>query len=73
MDGNFQHQNTSLMKFVIFSNHVAAEDVFFHWFILVLDSTTELVLSTNTLLIFPMLVFEGFNILNDTWWGNSPL
>ena len=52
---------------VIFSNHVTTEDVFFHWFILVLDSPVKLISSNNTLLIFPMLVFKGFNNLHDTW------
>ena len=33
---------------------------------LLLESTAELILSNNTLLVFPMLIFEGFNNLYDT-------
>ena len=62
-----QHIIDKVCLCVIFSNHVITEDVFFHWFTLVLDSMVELILSNNTLLIFPVLVFEGFSNLHDTW------
>ena len=58
------------MKFVYpwFSqNHVTYEDVFFHLVILVLDSPVELISSNNTLLIFPMFVFQGLNNLHNAW------
>ena len=65
--------NDEVCLCVIFSNHVIAEDLFFHLFILVPESTAELILSNNTLLIFQMLVFQGFNNLHDTRWGNPSL
>ena len=40
------------------------------WLILLLESTAELILSKHDLLIFPILVFEWFTNLHDTWWGN---
>ena len=61
-----KHRNDEVCLCVIFSNHVITEDVFFHWFVLVLESTTELIFFNNTLLIFPRLVFEGFNKLHHT-------
>ena len=75
MDRNFPHQNKNdeVSLCVIFSNHVIMEDVFFHWFILVPESMAELILSNNLLLIFPMLVFEGFNNLHNMQWGNPSL
>ena len=67
MDRNFPHQNINdeVCLCVIFSNHVIIEDVFFYWFILVLDIMADLILSNNTLLISPMLVLEVFHNLHN--------
>ena len=67
------HINDEVELCAIFSNYVITEDILFHFFILVLESTVELVLSNNTLLIFPIFVSDGFKNLHNTRWGNPRL
>ena len=50
---------------VTYSNHLKTEDLPFHCFILVLDTTAKLTLSNNTntiLLIFPMYIYIYIHI-----------
>ena len=53
--------------------HPIIDDIFFHWFTDVIDWTVLLILSRITLLILPILDFEGLIKQHEILFGKSSL